>query len=194
VSWYDAAEFCNKLSALEGLTPVYSITGRIPSDGSYPITSAGVTATWTNNGYHLPTESEWLWAAKGGIDSITKKFSGSTGTNVITDYAWIAENALNFGYGNPGYGSHTVGTKLANELGLFDMTGNLCEWTWDWNADFPSGKLTDYRGPDTGTCHLICGFAWVHPESMISIAARDSFLVKVPDWREEAIGFRVVRK
>jgi formylglycine-generating enzyme required for sulfatase activity len=194
VSWYDAIEFCNKLSILEGLLPIYSISERIPSNGSYPITSANVTATWSNNGYRLPTETEWLWACMGAINDITKKFAGSTGNNIITDYAWISENALSYGYGNPGYGSHAVGTKLPNELGLYDMTGNLCEWTWDWYATFPSGPLSDYRGPDTGTSHMIDGFAWPHPQSMISIAARYAGFAKVPEWTEATIGFRVVRQ
>ena len=106
VTWYDAVEFCNMLSTAEGLTPVYTITDRVPSSG-YPITSATVTPTWANTGYRLPTEMEWMWAAMGatsgsgyssptyltgygklfaGSDSILA--NGSGGTHVIGDYAW----------------------------------------------------------------------------------------------------------
>ena len=103
VSWYDAVEFCNKKSKAEGLTPCYT--------GSRKNTKCNFSA----NGYRLPTEAEWAYAARGGIKSKGYKYSGS---NTIGDVAWYISNS--------GSKTHTVGTKKANELGIYDMTGNVC--------------------------------------------------------------------
>jgi len=142
VTWFDAVEFCNDLSALEGLTPVYTITRIDPVGTGHPIYDATVTANWSNNGYRLPTEMEWMWAAMGAtsgygytsptyLTGYAKAFAGSTGSNAIGDYAWTS--------GNSGGTTHPGGDKLPNELGLYDMSGNVWEWVWDWNAFYPAG-------------------------------------------------------
>ena len=130
VTWFDAVEFCNDLSTREGLTPVYTITRIDPVGTGHPIYNATVTANWSANGYRLPTEMEWMWAAMSatsgyGYTSPTylagyaKAFAGSTGSNVIGDYAWTWENSSD--------GTKVVGTRLPNELGLYDMSGNVWE-------------------------------------------------------------------
>ena len=108
LSWYNAVEFCNALSKKDGLTPCYSKN------------SAGKW-TWDKNtdGWRLPTESEWIWAAIGGVKSKGYKYSGSNNSD---DVAW----GIYYGSSEP----REVATKLPNELGIYDMSGNVEEWCW----------------------------------------------------------------
>lgn len=194
VTWYDAIEFCNKLSLKEGFSAVYTISGRTPATG-HPITAATVTVSdWNVNGYRLPTEMEWMWAAMGatsGTTGYSKAFAGSTGTNAIGNYAV-------FGYGTGETGSTTtersnaVGSKTtgANELGLYDMCGNVCEWNWDYYGTFPTGANIDYRGSTTGTKRIMRGGSWGSPSSFCFMTFRD---LDDPFYQGGAVGFRVVR-
>jgi formylglycine-generating enzyme required for sulfatase activity len=189
VNWYHAIAFCNKLSIAEGLEQVYSVSGVDFSNlafGSIPTslntTWNGATADWTANGYRLPTEMEWMWAAMGAVDDNTKPFAGSGGSNVIGDYAWYSDNSSNK--------THPVGTKLPNELGLYDMSGNVWEWTWDRYAVYPDGTLTDYQGAASGTHRVLRGGGWGGGASYCTVANRVS---NYPHDQNNVIGFRVVR-
>lgn len=160
MTWYDAIEFCNKLSQADSREPVYAITNRTPEEGS--ITGATVSADFSKNGYRLPTEMEWMWAAMGAdtteqpnTTGYLKGYAGSAeaegGQVNIGDYVWYGTTS------NGGSGTslldgtpvtHEVGKKLPNELSLYDMSGNVDEWLWDWgpgNAVF-TGALEDYQG------------------------------------------------
>jgi formylglycine-generating enzyme required for sulfatase activity len=166
VSFYDALVFCNILSMVEGKTPVYSIGGSTnPVDwGVMP--SSNTDAVWgavsiaAGDGYRLPTEMQWKWAAMGADKTVqpntggyTKEYAGSAeaaGVYAnIGGYAWYALNS--------GNKTHEVGKKAANELGLKDMSGNVAEWCWDWNGWSPSEELTliDYAGAASGHEHII---------------------------------------
>jgi formylglycine-generating enzyme required for sulfatase activity len=205
-NWYHAIAFCNKLSLAEGLTPVYTVTGVAFATLNYaaiPITGNaawnGATATWTNNGYRLPTEMEWMWAAmgapadgQGGGTNTTgyaKAFAGSTGSNAIGDYEV-------FGYygGEPGKTiterSNPVGSKLANELGLYDMSGNVWECCWDWYAGYPTGTETDYRGAASGSNRVLRGGSWFDDDYDCIVAYRG---INFPYYQDYNFGFRVVR-
>jgi len=200
VNWYHALIFCNRLSEREGLTPVYSIKnstdpdewmrlvdGFMPMGHSTEKRMSPVIANWDANGYRLPTEMEWVWAAMGAKKSIkgyAKAFSGSTGKNSVYDYAWVLSNS--------GSMSHQVGTKLQNELGLFDMSGNVMEWCWDWFGEYPDGIIesdTDAgRGAQSGSGRIVRGGSW--RDDLTSLEFRSG---SFPFDQDHYVGFRVVR-
>lgn len=211
-SWYHAIAFCNKLSIAEGLTPVYSVSGvdfttltygNIPT--SHDDDWDAASADWNANGYRLPTEMEWEWAAMGAtsgsgyasptyLTGYQKLFAGDDLTNLIGDY-------VVFGY----YAAETgrtltertdpVGGKLANELDLYDMSGNVMEWCWDkWDAssDYPAGALDNdtYRDTTSGDYRIYRGGSWDNLASYARVAYRDS---DNPYSQFDDLGFRVVR-
>ena len=177
VTWYDAIDFCNRLSELEGLTPVYTITNRAPTAGN-PITNATVTANLANNGYRLPTEAQWEFAAKGrGLENFT--FSGS---NVIGDVAWF--------WTNSGQRTHEVGRKDPNGLGLYDMSGNVWEWCWDILDVYTSNVKTDPTGPTSGTQRVHRGGIFKDDAFNNRSVARNG--TGVPSLQSDGLGFRVV--
>lgn len=176
VTWYDAVEFCNKLSTRDSRTPVYEIIGRTPAVG-YPITSATVTATWINNGYRLPTEAEWQYAAAGGLKgNLGDKYAGS---NSIEGVGWDDTNA--------GSTTHEVRMKYPNALGLYDMSGNVREWCWDWYGTYPSWGDIDPKGADTGTYRVNRGGGISDFSPTITWR-----IYNPPDYRSCLTGFRVV--
>jgi formylglycine-generating enzyme required for sulfatase activity len=171
VSWYAAIAFCNKLSLADGKDPVYSVNGVSNwgslAYGDIPTASDvnwdAATMETTKNGYRLPTEMEWMWAAMGADTNVqpdttgyTKGYAGSTegaGQTNIGNYAWYTDNASNK--------THQVGQMQANELGLYDMSGNVYVWCWDWYGSYPSGEETDYTGSDSGPNRVLRGGAFM---------------------------------
>jgi len=141
VSWYDVVKWCNARSEKEGKIPVYQVNGETYKTGqSVPVTTSA-------NGYRLPTEAEWEWAARGGRQTHGYTYSGSNDLNTV---GWYVDNSAN--------ATHEVGTKAANELGLSDMSGNVWEWCWDlWSSgnayrrlrggswDYFAGATVSYR-------------------------------------------------
>jgi formylglycine-generating enzyme required for sulfatase activity len=128
VSWFDAVEYCNKLSQLEGMQPAYHVDGNL------------VTWDRSANGFRLPTEAEWEYSARAGC---TTTYVGGDSIDDLERTAWYRNNA--------GSELHIVASKNApNGWGLHDVSGNAWEWVWDYYAQLPSSSATDPTGPENG--------------------------------------------
>ena len=111
----------------------------------------------TGEHFRLPTEAEWEFATRGGSRSRGYKYSGSDN---IYDVAWFDKNSYDKGSSSPDYGTHAVATKLPNELGLYDMSGNVWEWCSDWYGSYSSSAQSNPTGPSSGSFRVIRGGSW----------------------------------
>lgn len=148
VTWYEAQEFCEKLSELTGKK------------------------------YVLPTEAQWEYAARGGKKSKGYKYSGS---NTINDVAWY--------YDNSGAETHSVKQKQPNELGIYDMSGNVWEWCSDWYGSYSSSSQTNPTGPSSGSGRVLRGGSWSSSASNCRVERRN---FSNPSDHGSNYGFRVV--
>jgi formylglycine-generating enzyme required for sulfatase activity len=168
VSWYDVIKWCNARSEKESLNPVYYSNGDIYRTGD-KIPNFDKNA----NGFRLPTEVEWEWAARGGVRSRGYKYSGSDN---IDEVAWYWDNSMGSEVDiYQGRGTWPVGLKKPNELGLYDMSGNIWEWCWDTVH---------------GSYRALRGGRWSFPAERCAITYRANY--GVPTGHADHYGFRTV--
>ena len=133
----------------------------------------------TGRNYRLPTEAEWEYASRGGQQSNHYKYSGS---NNVDEVAWYGTNA--------GKKTHTVGEKTPNELGLYDMSGNVNEWCSDWYGNYDPDQCINPTGSESGSSRVFRGGAWSAVEESCRNALRLGFY---PNYRADNLGLRLVR-
>lgn len=179
VSYYDCLTYCNRLSVLEGLEPVYyfdpdytmvfdSLVGNI---GVY----VDVWAKAASKGYRFPTEAEWEYAARGGsVATVQTLYSGSSDVNAV---AWYI--------GNSGNATHNGGTMADNDLGLYDMSGNVWEWCYDTHSDYADSAFCSW-----GSLRVLRGGSWANFAVLTRVAFRYYYY---PGYRTNGIGFRLSR-
>jgi hypothetical protein len=184
VNWYDVVKWSNAKSEMQELEPVYELLEAVSSGGGFTVYlpktyKTGATAPSVNssaNGYRLPTEAEWEWAARGGVRSEGFIYSGSNDVNAV---AWYVENSGGAIVDlNQGRGTWPVGQKGENELGIHDMSGNVLEWCWNLHDPFPAFRRFN-------------GGNWLGSDVYCAVADRDGY--NYPDHRYFGIGFRLAR-
>ena len=181
VNWCEAIIYCNFLSIKEGLTPCFTIgnaTDLTKIESKSPLWKR-VICNFTANGYRLPTEAEWEYAARGGKQADTAQFAGG---NDIDKVAWYGENS--------NVSTHDVATKKPNALGLYDMCGNVAEWCWDYMGDLPIQALTNPHGSNIGTLPVKRGGSWLDDPQQCTVYFRSG---SAPTGKSSSLGFRVCR-
>ena len=175
VNWWETLAYANALSAAEGLSECYTLTGCNASEPGTGMTCHDVTVSapdgdvYACEGYRLPTEAEWEYAARAA--TTTQTYNGDIAycdgySYVLEPIAWFLKNS--------GSGIHAVAQKDANPWGLYDMLGNVWEWTWDRQAKYYSGASEDPTGPfESDTRRVIRGCGWDSAAGFCRVAYRN---------------------
>jgi sulfatase modifying factor 1 len=204
ITWYDAVKWCNARSEKEGLTPCYYLEPAqttVYRTGSVSITNACVQ--WSANGYRLPTEAEWEKAARGSLNARRFPWGDTIAhsqANYYSDTSYAYDISPTRGYhptytNNPTPYTSPVGSFAANGYGLFDMSGNVWEWVWDWYDSTYYGQVAatqdNPRGPTgVSSVRVLRGGSWVVSANAARCAYR---YVYDPSYASYDVGFRCVR-
>ena len=179
VDWYDVLKWCNARSEMENREPVYYREAehvRVYRRGREDLTPERVR--WGANGYRIPTEAEWERAARGGLED--QRYSWGNGE--------VRPNRANFWNSNENNGTSPVRAYPPNGYGLYDMSGNVWEWTWNRWGSFSAEAVRDPLGPLSATHRVTRGGSWSNPASQLQVAYRR---VTFPTNNYPRIGFRI---
>ncbi len=206
VSWYEAIEYANWLNAQQGLRQVYTLQKEKNSDPDNRVRLDYLKwkVDWdtTAKGFRLPTEAEWELAARGGVGAPRTLFAGSDTLDAV---GWYWENSgdkplsgdwdLNRIYNNNGR-THIVKEKRDNGIGLYDLSGNVYEWCWDWyDAGYyeeclQNGVILNPAGAKSSADgRVIRGGSWIINAENCRVAFRYRYF---PGYRDNSVGFRLV--
>ena len=167
VTWYDAIMFCNKLSGLQCLEECYEITNiNTKMVFGIEVVSAEISFNQQKNGFRLPLEKEWEYAAKAGTNNL---WAGTNDKSKLEEYAWFVDNSII----DDAFQTHPVKTKKPNEWGFYDMSGNVYEWCWNDNSENKS---------------VLHGGSWGDQQAYLYSTFR---YFREIDSRHQNIGFRV---
>lgn len=136
----------------------------------------------TGKNYRLPTEAEWEYAARGGVETLHATSQQYSGSNNLDEVAWYTSNS--------GSKTHPVGQKKPNALGIYDMSGNVWLWCSDWYGNYSSGSQTNPQGSSPGHYRVLRGGGWFFDPQRCRVADRNS---GTPGYRISGLGFRLSR-
>jgi uncharacterized protein (TIGR02171 family) len=186
VSWFDAALFCNAKSKRDSLDTVYSYYGAPLAQNGSVYEIAGVQIHYDRNGFRLPTESEWEFAAREGPSR--KPSYGLEDSALARSYAWFSANSLGT--------THPVAQRFPNTFGLYDMAGNVYEWTGDWKGPYSASSILNSIGaqiPNHDIEKVIKGGSFENGFASLRLSRRATTYPTSPSTAAEYLGFRCAR-
>ena len=182
VNWFETLIFCNQLSRAYKLDPCYSVKNYDIKDLSDNSPHwKDLECNFDANGFRLPTEAEWEYAAGGG------GLTHYSGSDNLDEVGWYGENS--------NITTHNVGEKNPNAFGLYDMSGNVSEWCWDWYGQYElsvvKNRILNPYGPKSGKARVKRGGSWLDDDIQCRITCRE---YSAPTGKAGTLGFRICRK